>query len=75
MVSGDPEILADFQAAFGFPRPGRNLVPAVNGVELRLGNQAVRLIRAQPDGRFHPANIVGRADRLDCTFLRRARLE
>jgi catechol 2,3-dioxygenase-like lactoylglutathione lyase family enzyme len=61
MVCGDPEVLADFyQAAFGFLRPGRGLKPAISGgVELRLGNQAIRLIRAQPGGRSYPRDVDG----------------
>jgi catechol 2,3-dioxygenase-like lactoylglutathione lyase family enzyme len=60
MVCGDPEILADFyQAAFGFWRPGRGLTSAISGVELRLGSQTIRLIRAQPGGRRYPADVAG----------------
>jgi catechol 2,3-dioxygenase-like lactoylglutathione lyase family enzyme len=56
MVCGDPEFLAGFyQAAFGFWR----LTPAISGVELRLGNQAIRLIGAQPGGRPYPADVAG----------------
>ena len=49
MVCGDPEALAEFyQAAFGFLRPGPAPTPATSGgVELRLGGQTIRLIRAQ----------------------------
>jgi catechol 2,3-dioxygenase-like lactoylglutathione lyase family enzyme len=61
MVCGDLEILAEFyQAAFGFLRPGRGLTLAISsGVELRLGSQAIRLIRAQPGGRPYPADVAG----------------
>jgi catechol 2,3-dioxygenase-like lactoylglutathione lyase family enzyme len=57
MFCGDPEVLAEFyQAAFGFLRPGRGLT---GGVELRLGRQAIRLIRAQPGGRSYPTDVAG----------------
>jgi catechol 2,3-dioxygenase-like lactoylglutathione lyase family enzyme len=60
MVSGEPEVLADFyQAAFGFLRLGRGLTPVISGVELRLGSQIIRLIRAQPGGRLYPADVAG----------------
>lgn len=61
MVCGDPEALADFyQAGFGFLRPGRGRTPAISGgVELRLGSQAISLIRAQPGGRSYPADVAG----------------
>jgi catechol 2,3-dioxygenase-like lactoylglutathione lyase family enzyme len=60
MVSGDPEVLADFYlAAFGFLRPGPGLTLANSGVELRLGSQAIRLIRAEPGGRRYPADVAG----------------
>jgi catechol 2,3-dioxygenase-like lactoylglutathione lyase family enzyme len=61
IVCGDPEVLAAFyQAAFGFLRSGRGLTPAISGgVELRLGSQAIRLIRAQPGGRSYPADVAG----------------
>jgi catechol 2,3-dioxygenase-like lactoylglutathione lyase family enzyme len=60
MICGDPEVLADFyQVAFGFLRPGRGLAPAVSGVELRLGSEVIRLIRAQPGGRRYPADVAG----------------
>lgn len=61
MVCGDPEVLAEFyQAAFGFLRPGRGLtLPISGGVELWLGSQAIRLIRAQPGGRSYPADVAG----------------
>jgi catechol 2,3-dioxygenase-like lactoylglutathione lyase family enzyme len=49
MVCGDPEVSADFyQAAFGFLRPGRGLTPAISGVELRLGSQAIRRPARRP---------------------------
>jgi catechol 2,3-dioxygenase-like lactoylglutathione lyase family enzyme len=57
MVCGDPEVSAQFyQAAFGFPMAGRGLT---GGVELRLGSQAIRLIRAQPGGRSYPTDVAG----------------
>jgi catechol 2,3-dioxygenase-like lactoylglutathione lyase family enzyme len=57
MVCGDLEVSAQFyQAAFGFLRPGRGLT---GGVELRLGSQAIRLIRAQPGGRSYPTDVAG----------------
>jgi catechol 2,3-dioxygenase-like lactoylglutathione lyase family enzyme len=61
MVCGGPEVLADFyQAAFGFLRPGRGFTSAISGsVELRLGNEAIRLIRVQPGGRSYPADVAG----------------
>jgi catechol 2,3-dioxygenase-like lactoylglutathione lyase family enzyme len=60
MVCGDPEVLADFyQAAFGFRISGRDLTPAMSDVELRLGSQVIRLIRAQPGGRRYPPGIAG----------------
>jgi catechol 2,3-dioxygenase-like lactoylglutathione lyase family enzyme len=60
MVCRDPEALADFyQTAFGFWRPGRGLTPAIGGVELRLGRQTIRLIRAPPGGRRYPADVAG----------------
>jgi catechol 2,3-dioxygenase-like lactoylglutathione lyase family enzyme len=61
MVCGDPEVLAAFyQAAFGFLRPGHGLTPTISGdVELRLGSQAIRLIRPQPGGRSYPADVAG----------------
>jgi catechol 2,3-dioxygenase-like lactoylglutathione lyase family enzyme len=60
MVCGDPEALAEFyQAAFGFVRVGRGLPSAVRDVELRLGGQTIRLIRAQPGGRLYPADVAG----------------
>jgi catechol 2,3-dioxygenase-like lactoylglutathione lyase family enzyme len=55
MVCSDPEVLGGFyQAAFGF-----RLTPAIGGLALRLGSQAIRLIRAEPGGRPYPAGIAG----------------
>jgi catechol 2,3-dioxygenase-like lactoylglutathione lyase family enzyme len=61
MVCGDPEVLAEFyQAAFGFLRSGRGLTPAIGGgVDLRLGSQEIRLVRAQPAGRSYPVDVAG----------------
>jgi catechol 2,3-dioxygenase-like lactoylglutathione lyase family enzyme len=61
MVSRDPEALAEFyQAAFGFLRSSRDLSSAMGGgIDLRLGGQAVKLIRAQPGGRPYPADVAG----------------
>ena len=61
MVCGDLEALAEFyQAAFGFQRIGGGLTPAVRGgVELGLGGQTIRLIRAQPGGRLYPKDVAG----------------
>lgn len=61
MVSGDPEALAEFyQAAFGFLRSGRGFSSGTGGgVELRLGGQTIRLIRAGPGGRSYPADVAG----------------
>jgi catechol 2,3-dioxygenase-like lactoylglutathione lyase family enzyme len=61
MVCGDPQALAEFyQAAFGFIRSGRGLPSAKGGgIELRLGGQTIRLIRAEPDGRSYPADVAG----------------
>ncbi len=60
MVCREPETLAGFYQALGFVRAGRDLSPAVSdGVELRLGRQAIGLIRAQPGGRLYPADVAG----------------
>jgi catechol 2,3-dioxygenase-like lactoylglutathione lyase family enzyme len=61
MVCGDPEALAEFyQAAFGFLAGGRGLLLGARaGVELRLGGQPIRLIRAGPGGRGYPADVAG----------------
>ena len=61
MVCGDPEALAEFyQAAFGFLAGAVGLPPAMRGgVELRLGGQTIRLIRAGPGGRLYPAGVAG----------------
>jgi catechol 2,3-dioxygenase-like lactoylglutathione lyase family enzyme len=58
MISQDPEALAEFyRAAFGFQRPG--LRSTDGSVELRLGRQTIRLIRAGPGGRPYPAGVAG----------------
>jgi catechol 2,3-dioxygenase-like lactoylglutathione lyase family enzyme len=60
MVCRDPEVLADFyQAAFGFLRLDRDCTPVIDGVELRLGSQIIKLIRAQPGGRPYPTDVAG----------------
>jgi catechol 2,3-dioxygenase-like lactoylglutathione lyase family enzyme len=65
MVSGDPHALAEFyQAAFGFLTLGPDLRPSLpsttgGGIGLRLGGQAIKLIRAQPGGRRYPADVAG----------------
>jgi catechol 2,3-dioxygenase-like lactoylglutathione lyase family enzyme len=61
MVCRDPEALAEFyEAAFGFLSPSPGLPSAISGgVELRLGRQIIRLIRAQPGGRLYPADVAG----------------
>jgi catechol 2,3-dioxygenase-like lactoylglutathione lyase family enzyme len=61
MICGDPEFLAEFyQAAFGFLRPERGLTAAIGGgVELRLGSQEIRLVRAQPAGHSYPVDVAG----------------
>jgi len=59
MVCGDPEALAEFyQAAFGFV--GTAAVPlAGRDIELRLGGQTIRLVRARPGGRAYPQDVPG----------------
>jgi catechol 2,3-dioxygenase-like lactoylglutathione lyase family enzyme len=61
MICGGLEALAEFyQAAFGFQRIGGGVPPAIRGgVELRLGGQTIRLIRAQPGGRCYPKDVAG----------------
>jgi catechol 2,3-dioxygenase-like lactoylglutathione lyase family enzyme len=61
MICGDLEALAEFyQAAFRFQRIDGGLPPAMRGrVELRLGGQTIRLIRAQPGGRLYPKDVAG----------------
>jgi catechol 2,3-dioxygenase-like lactoylglutathione lyase family enzyme len=61
MVSADPEALAEFyMTALGFLGCGRGSSPAMSdGVELRLGRQTIRLIRAGPGGRLYPADVAG----------------
>jgi catechol 2,3-dioxygenase-like lactoylglutathione lyase family enzyme len=61
MVSGNPESLAQFyHAAFGFLAPAPRLPSAMrDGVELRLGGQSIRLVRARPGARPYPADVAG----------------
>jgi len=58
LVCADPGGLAGFyEAAFGFS--GRALASAAGNVELRLGRQTIRLIRAGPGGRVNPVDVPG----------------
>jgi catechol 2,3-dioxygenase-like lactoylglutathione lyase family enzyme len=60
MVCGDPEALAEFyQAAFGFVATASALPLAGRYIELRLGGQTIRLVRAQPGGRAYPLDVAG----------------
>jgi catechol 2,3-dioxygenase-like lactoylglutathione lyase family enzyme len=61
MVCSDPHALAEFyQAAFEFLEIGAGLPRGMHGgVELRLGSQTIRLIRAEPGGRFYPKDVAG----------------
>ncbi|MBU6462413.1 MAG: glyoxalase [Bradyrhizobium sp.] len=61
MVSADPEALAEFYlAAFGFLGCGSGPSSVMGGgIELRLGRQMIKLIRAGPGGRFYPADVAG----------------
>jgi catechol 2,3-dioxygenase-like lactoylglutathione lyase family enzyme len=58
MVCRDPEALVEFYRALGFTGSGRGSA-AAGDVELRLGRQAIRLLRAQPGGRLYPADVAG----------------
>jgi catechol 2,3-dioxygenase-like lactoylglutathione lyase family enzyme len=58
MVCRDPEALVEFYRALGFVGSGRGSA-AAGDVELRLGRQAIRLLRAQPGGRRYPADVAG----------------
>ena len=56
MISVEPQALASFyQVAFGCVTFGT----ASSNVEMRLGSQIVRLIRAEPPGRPYPPDVAG----------------
>jgi catechol 2,3-dioxygenase-like lactoylglutathione lyase family enzyme len=58
LVSRDPDALAGFyRAAFGFAATG--LPSPAGDIELKLGRQTLRLIRAGPDGRGYPTDVPG----------------
>jgi catechol 2,3-dioxygenase-like lactoylglutathione lyase family enzyme len=61
MMCSDAAALAAFyQAAFGCLRQAGHSSFAVQGsVELRLGDQIIRLISAPPDSRSYPADVAG----------------
>jgi catechol 2,3-dioxygenase-like lactoylglutathione lyase family enzyme len=58
LVCANPALLAGFyEAAFGFVKTGT--FSGSDDVELRLGDQIIRLIRAGPGGRTYPADVPG----------------
>ena len=61
IVCGEPQALAAFyRAAFGCVTSGQGMTDAAgSSIELRLGRQIVRLIRAEPPGRLYPPDIAG----------------